>query len=185
MSIFICSDFHFNHSKEFIYQARGFQTIEEMNTEIVKRHNEIVTPDDDVYVLGDLCMSADLAGNKKLIESLNGKLRICRGNHDSDRRWEMYQECKNVVEICGYATMLKYRKYHFYLSHYPCLCSNADDGKTLRECVISLCGHSHIEDPFADWDKGRIFHCEVDTNNCYPWSLDDIIEKMKKKVMEV
>lgn len=184
MNIFVTSDWHFNHSKEFIYKARGFQTVEEMNAEIVKRYNEVVTSEDDVYVLGDLCMSANLEGNKKLIESLNGKLHVLLGNHDTDNRIKMYKTCSNVVEICGYATVLKYGKYRFYLSHYPTLVSNTDDGKLLKTCTLGLCGHTHATDPFADWDKGRIFHCEMDTNNCYPWNLDDIIEKMKEKVEE-
>lgn len=156
-----------------------------MNTEIIRRHNEVVAPDDDIYVLGDLCMSADLDGNKRLIESLKGNLHVLFGNHCTENRQNMYQECKNVVEICGYATILKYRKYRFYLSHYPCLTANTDDGKTLRECTLNLCGHYHTEDCFADWNKGRVFHCEVDTNNCYPWNLDNIIEKMRKRVMEI
>ena len=29
--IFLTSDTHFNHNKDFVYAARGFKTIEEMN----------------------------------------------------------------------------------------------------------------------------------------------------------
>ena len=31
----------------------------------------------------------------------------------------------------------------------------------------------------GNMDKGLIFHCEMDTNNCCPWLLDDIIEDIK------
>lgn len=182
MSIWITSDWHFNHSKDFIYQARGFQTIEEMNTEIVKRHNEVVASDDDVYVLGDLCMSTDLDGNKQLIESLNGKMHILFGNHDTSNRIEMYKTCSNVIEIRGYATMLKYKKYNFFLSHFPSLTANYDSDKPLKAQVPNICGHTHANSWDIDIDKGIIFHAEVDANNCYPWNIDDIIEKLKKKV---
>jgi calcineurin-like phosphoesterase family protein len=77
------------------------------------------------------------------------------------------------------AIFLKYNKYHFYLSHFPTICSNYDD-EGLKHCMIGLCGHTHTKDPFLDMDKGLIFHTEVDTNNCYPWLLDDIIEKTKE-----
>ena len=78
--------------------------------------------------------------------------------------------------------VLKYNGYNFYLSHYPALTSNYDYDKPLKRKVISLCGHTHTKDPFADVDKGLIFHCELDTNDCYPWCLDDIITKIKERI---
>ena len=65
--IWITSDWHFNHDQEFVWEARGFDSVEDMNAEIVKRHNSLVQSDDDVYVLGDLCMSGKLEENKALI----------------------------------------------------------------------------------------------------------------------
>lgn len=170
---------HFNHNKDFIYEARGFQTVEEMNVEIIKRHNEVVAPEDTVYVLGDLCMGTEIERNKQLIESLNGNLKIILGNHDSENRIKMYAECANVIKVCGYATMLKYRKYNFYLSHFASLTDNYTDGKSLKTKMPCICGHTHTTNFATDMDKGLIFHCEVDTNNCYPWNIDDIIEKLK------
>mgnify|MGYP004644798909 CR=1 FL=1 len=179
--VFVTSDWHLGHNRDFCWQARGFNSVEEMNCELIKRHNEIVTAEDDVYILGDLTMGTDHLANKNLIEQFNGHLHIVFGNHDSQNKIAMYHSCKNVVEICGYATMLKYRKYHFYLSHYPALTDNYDDGESLKTKVINLCGHSHVINSFADWNKGTIFHCEVDSNNCYPWNLDDIIKELKNK----
>lgn len=182
MSIWITSDWHFNHSKDFIYQARGFQTIEEMNAEIVKRHNEIVTSEDEVYVLGDLCMSTDLEGNKKLIESLNGNIRVLFGNHDTGNRIEMYKTCSNVIEICGYATMLKYKKYNFYLSHYPTICQNYSDGKSLKTKTLAIHGHTHDINQFDENNLSIGFNCCLDATNCYPINIETIIEQFKKKV---
>ena len=71
--IWICSDWHFSHDKEFVWKVRGFNSVAEMNAEIVKRHNSMVAEDDDVYVLGDLCMGNDLEANKVLLESVNGE----------------------------------------------------------------------------------------------------------------
>lgn len=180
MNIWITSDFHFNHNKPFIWKARGFNSIDEMNAEIVKRHNEVVAPEDIVYVLGDLCMGADLEKNKQLIESLNGRLRILYGNHDTIKRKDMYLDCENVEVCLGYATVLPYKKYNFYLSHYPTITANYDSDKPLKAQVPSICGHTHADFWDIDIDKGIIFHAEVDTNNCYPWNLDDIIEKLKE-----
>lgn len=181
MSIWICSDWHANHDKPFIWEDRGFNNVDEMNKEIIRRHNELVLPEDEVYTLGDCCLGGDLDFGKNFIESLNGKIHIIRGNHCTDKKAEMYLTCKNVLDV-SYGTTLKYKKYHFFLSHYPCLTSNFDSEEPLKMKTISLCGHSHTKDCFADIDKGLIFHCEMDTNDCRPWLLDDIIEKIKERV---
>ena len=48
--IWLCSDWHFWHNREFIWGPRRFNSIEEMNETIVDRHNSLVLPEDDVYV---------------------------------------------------------------------------------------------------------------------------------------
>ena len=176
--IYITSDLHFNHDKFFCYVPRGFQSVEEMNNAIVKRWNAVITDEDDVYILGDLMLN-DIDGGMELLESLNGRLHIIFGNHDTGTRQELYKNAKNVVEVCGYATVIKYKKYNFYLSHYPALTSNHDIDKPLKARVINLCGHSHTEDRFADMDKGLIYHCEMDAHNCEPVLIDDIIWDIK------
>ncbi len=179
--IYLCSDWHFNHDREFVWGARGFSSIEEMNAEIVKRHNETVRPDDDVYVLGDCCLGGaeSLAANKEIIESLNGKIHIITGNHCTNPRIEMYGTCANVVEVIKHATVLKYHKQHFYLSHYPTLTANKDEDRPLKEKAINICGHSHTKNPLEDFDKGLIYHVEMEAHNCYPVLLDDIIKDIK------
>jgi calcineurin-like phosphoesterase family protein len=98
--IFVTSDWHFSHDREFVYKSRGFNSVEEMNVALIERHNSIVTPEDDVYVLGDLCLGgADgLERNKEFISSMNGKLHIAFGNHCTDSRKKMYAKLPNVME---------------------------------------------------------------------------------------
>ena len=38
-NIFITSDLHFNHDKDFIWKERGFSNVNEMNEAIVKNWN--------------------------------------------------------------------------------------------------------------------------------------------------
>ena len=179
--IYLTSDLHFNHDKEFVWKDRGFNSVEEMNEEIIKRFNSRVQEGDDIYILGDLCMSANLLDNKNLIERLNGRLHIVYGNHDTDSRIEMYHACQNVIEICGYATVLKYKKYKFYLSHYPTNTANYDDEEPLKARIINLCGHIHTTDKLYDIKETSSlrYHVEVDAHNCYPVLIDDIITDLK------
>ena len=178
--IWITSDWHFCHQKPFIYEPRGFSSSDEMNRTLIENFNSVVKPEDDIYVLGDCLLGGSENFDKGLglISWLNGKLHMIRGNHDSDKRWEGYKTLHNVIET-ETAMFLKYGKYHFYLSHFPCLCSNYDD-KGLKHSTINLCGHTHINNKFADIDKGIIYHCEIDAHNNFPVSIDQIIDDLKE-----
>ena len=176
--IYITSDLHFCHDQVFCFGPRGCDSVNDMNNRIVKRWNALITDEDDVYILGDLMLNDTIDGMDYL-EMLNGRLHIVFGNHDTPARQELYTKARNVVEICGYATVIKYKKYNFYLSHYPTLTSNHDTDKPLKARVINLCGHAHTDDPFADMDKGLIYHCEMDAHHCEPILIDDIIWDIK------
>ena len=176
--IWLTSDTHFSHNQPFIYEPRGFSSIEEMNEKIIENWNNVVQHDDIVYHLGDVWLNDDKIG-QQCLRRLNGRIYILAGNHDNTNRWQLFANTRYDITPIGLAYLLKYQGYHFYLSHYPCLCSNYDEDKPLKRQVISICGHSHTTDKFKDMNKGLIFHCEMDTNNCYPWLLDDIIEDIK------
>ena len=59
--IWFSSDWHIGHDKDFLYIPRGFSSIEEHDKEVLKRCNEVVTEDDELWILGDLAMG----GNEK------------------------------------------------------------------------------------------------------------------------
>lgn len=184
--IWLASDWHFNHNREFIWKARGFSSVEEMNEAIVRNHNACVRPFDTVYVLGDCSLGGGdaqiLAENKALIERLNGQIHIIRGNHDTDRRVAMYESCKNVVAPVLYADMIHYKGYHFYLSHYPTLTGNLEK-ESLKQCTCNLFGHTHQITNFH-LDMPYMYHVGMDSHSCTPVLLDNAIEEMKMKVIE-
>ena len=131
-------------------------------------------------MLGDAMLNDNVRG-VELFKQLNGKIYLCIGNHETDNRLaDMGYQCGNIFGI-QYAYRLKKGKFHFYLTHYPTLTANADDGKHLAQHVINLCGHRHAKDKFADWDKGLIYHCELDAHDCKPVLLDSIINDIKEK----
>ena len=181
--IWVTSDWHLNHDRPFIWQARGFESVEEMNEEIICRHNILVQEEDDVYVLGDLCLGGGgheaLAANKEMIERFKGKIHIILGNHDTPARVAMYQTCKNVVEV-AYATMLHYNGYHFFMSHFPCITANLEK-ETLKQCTIGLHGHTHAKERFYQGIP-FLYQVGMDAQGCFPVDFDDAIEDMKNEV---
>lgn len=176
--IYLSSDPHFGHAKDFLWRPREFSSVEEMNEGIIERWNLIVEPDDDVYLLGDVIMG-DIS-NLNYVRRLNGNLHIIYGNHDTDTRIAAYDTLYNLVEA-GFGARLKYAGRTFYLSHYPTLTGNTDDEqKPLKRRVFNLCGHLHTQDRFCDMKKGlTCYHVELDAHDCYPVSIDEVIEDIK------
>ena len=129
-NIYLISDLHFNHDKEFIWKARGFNSVEEMNESIVQSFNEIVHEDDIVYILGDLMMG--FLTEEKWLPQLNGEIHYIIGNHDTANRLKYYEELGFICE--GYATVIQYKHHSFYLSHYPTLVQNT----TMTESTFTL-----------------------------------------------
>ncbi len=177
--IWVTSDLHFNHDREFIWKARGFNSVDEMNHAIVDRYNSVVKPEDEVFILGDLMLGRDTVSGLDLISSLNGHKTIIRGNHDSKKRIDAYEACGWQVYNSLY---LDYKKYLFYLSHYPTMTGNLEV-ESMHQTILNLFGHTHQTSNFYN-DIPYCFHVGVDSHNCYPISLDSIIEEIKAKYQE-
>lgn len=175
--IYLSSDLHLNHNKPFIYEPRGFSSIEEMNQTIIKNFNEIITSEDDLYLLGDNFFG-ELESGIELFKQLSGKIHLVWGNHCTlNRQQAIKEQCNNVIEIVGYAGMLRYNKWHFYMSHFPTNTTNFDDWKKpLRQRILNLHGHTHSKEKFNSFGS---YNVAVDAHNCYPVSIDKIIEDFK------
>lgn len=85
--IFVFSDPHFGHDstwKKFKREdgspLRPFTSTEEMNETMIRNWNNVVTPEDHVYVLGDVVMREEFL--LPVCSRLMGKKRLVRGNHD-------------------------------------------------------------------------------------------------------
>ena len=178
--IFLTSDTHFGHDREFIWKVRGFNSVEEMNEAIVQKWNDTVSAEDDVYILGDVILGDP--SNIEYGKGLNGKLHIVLGNHDTSKREEMYRNLPNVVEVAEVGIRLKYKKHHFVLTHYPMMTGNLEK-ESLKQMSLNLYGHTHQASNFYN-DMPFMYHVGVDSHDCYPVLLDDVIEEMYAKVKE-
>lgn len=76
------ADCHFFHGAlNDSMDRRGFSSVEEMNEYMIRQWNEKVRPVDEVVILGDLSWGKPDETNE-LLEQLNGRLFLIRGNHD-------------------------------------------------------------------------------------------------------
>lgn len=150
------ADEHYLHANIIKYCNRPFANVEEMNAEIIKRHNSIVQINDVTIHAGDFCWKKLHA--KNFIKQLNGNHIFLRGSHDrwlpnnAKYLWENRIENQFIV-VCHYAMRVWPR------SHYN---------------SWQLYGHSHgrLNSTGKQWDIG------VDNNDFYPLSFEQI-----KKIM--
>ena len=174
--IWVTSDFHFGHDKDFIYGPRGYTNIYEEAEDLISKYNSVVNWDDMVYILGD-CMLGDNKFGLSCLRRLAGWKYLILGNHDTNDRIQLYEDSDIFMDI-QFGHRLKYNHWTFLLNHYPVLTENYQD----RHKVISLCGHSHTTDPFLHWPHGLIYHCEVDAHGGYPVSIDQIVSDIKSQL---
>lgn len=179
--IFFTSDTHFGHNKEFLYQPRGFDSIEEHDSHVIKNWNSIVDDDDIVFHLGDMMLGNSDYGIECL-KKLKGNIILIRGNHDTDNKIELYKQLPNFT-LAGEALTIKVGKQHYFLSHYPSICANYDD-KPLTQHLINLFGHTHQKEKFYN-DNPFMYHVGMDSNNNFPVTLTNISIDIHDKVEEL
>lgn len=186
--IYFTSDTHFCHNKPFLYEPRGFKSIEEHDETIVRNWNSIVKPEDEVYHLGDV-MLIDNEKGIKYLKSLNGKIHLILGNHCTNTRIELYKQCPNIVSI-DYVKEIKIGKNYFWLCHYPTITANYDDNKPWAKHLINIYGHTHQTEKFYRTKEtseiNPYMYCVcLDAHNNRPVSIDEILLDIKTKVNEV
>ena len=83
-----------------------------------------------------------------------------------------------------YAYQFKYNKHYLYLSHYPTITANYDDDKPWAKHLINLFGHTHQKEKFYN-NNPYMYNVGLDANDNKPVSIDEILERIKEKKMEM
>lgn len=151
---FFTADEHYGHRNIIKYCNRPFDCVQDMDAEIIKRHNEVVTKTDVVVHAGDFTL-AKKAQAEIYINQLNGIHIFLSGSHDywlGKTHPLQIWECKiedQIIVVCHYAMRT------WAASHYN---------------AWQLYGHSHgmLEPVGKQWDIG------VDNNDFYPVSFEQL-----------
>ncbi len=183
--IFFTSDLHFGHENVIRFDNRPFNTVEEMDEEMIKRWNAKVRKGDIVYVLGDFIWKAATNEAVSIIRRLNGQIILIKGNHD-----RFLHNAAAKKALAG-------------IKDYDDICVTLEDGTT-RRCILShyfipfynghryqaihLHGHSHLTEEAAEEvrittelnEKGydlKIYNVGCMYWNYTPVTLDEILER--------
>lgn len=113
MSIWFTSDHHFFHKNIIKLCNRPFDSLENMHYVLKNNWNELIKPEDTVYIVGDLSFGQE-SSTRKLCKELNGKLNLIQGNHDKDSK--IPRDC---FEKIVYRDTIEIASQEVLLCHYP------------------------------------------------------------------
>jgi len=82
MTIWLTADEHYDHDMIRIYENRPFPNLRVMNRTMISNHNGMVKEDDEVWHLGDFCMSKEKRRVENVLKNLKGRHHLVLGNHD-------------------------------------------------------------------------------------------------------
>lgn len=173
---FFVSDHHFDHANMLKFTREdgspvrpGFSSLEEMNEEMIRRHNDVVEPQDKVYFLGDVSMGNDVC---KHVRRMNGRKTLILGNHDVKKPDE-YLACFERI-FSGRNYGLKGLSRAVFLCHYPIYKHANDRG---------VCIHGHVH--YRTVDDPRYLNVSVENIDYTPISFDQVVEYFKEREINI
>lgn len=175
--IYFISDTHFNHDRDFIWGNRGYNSVNEMNENIIINWNNIITNEDDVYVVGDFFLGKDTDYIIDTINKLNGKIHLILGNHDTNYKVGIYNTLPHKIVSISYAKIIKYDNKSFYISHYPTLTATPECYN--KTSLYNIFGHTHSKEIFYEGFP-YMYNVACDAHNCTPISIEQICSDIDK-----
>ena len=168
---FLISDTHFGHSRIIRYCNRPFKNVDEMDRYLINEWNKVISPDDEVWHLGDLAF-----GNREyianIVSQLNGKKILILGNHDKRGRTFFYdigfEEVHKRPVTIG----------QLVFSHEPLTDLSYD--------MFNFHGHIHNIDPntVAGYDPQININVSADVIGFKPVHINDLLEDETQWNME-
>lgn len=166
--LYIGSDFHLNHAREFMWGKRGFKSAQEHTDAIIDHINSVCRPQDICLHLGDFCLNTHPDKLDGLVSRIKCQMWWLKGNHNNPWEKRYQKESQDLIwchlsqdkynrmispyfmpEIIGYKLFSNVTIWGSYLefvwngqpticNHFPYLVWNQR-----HHGAWSLCGHSH------------------------------------------
>jgi calcineurin-like phosphoesterase family protein len=173
----VYSDPHFYHQNICKFtnddgtKVRPWDDAEKMTNQMINWYNEMVHPEDRVYILGDVAFSA--ANMEKSVGRMNGRKVLVPGNHDPVKMRKYFHLFDDVR---GYVV-----KKGFIMSHIPI------HSQSLSRWQLNIHGHLHNNQVMSypeDFDVNQWgvpderYYCAcVERTNFRPILLDTILKE--------
>lgn len=184
--LYVTSDTHFNHNKDFIYKNRGYDTPQDMTAGMIETINKVVGSDGILLHLGDFCLNTTYEEYYDILSKLRVKeIWMLWGNHNNPIQ-KTYGGTREQVCAWNKGIFIKYlNHYHtfrkgkkfFVCFHFPI---SVWDGMSAG--AMHLCGHSHGNYPISRPENNtfKILDCGWDIHE-KPLSMKEIEDIMREK----
>ena len=79
------ADLHLGHAMSIEYCNKPYKNVDVMDREEIKNYNNIVQPDQDVYIIGDVSLKRKIHSGyyMSVVGQLKGRKHLILGNHDT------------------------------------------------------------------------------------------------------
>ena len=176
---YVTADTHFSHARISELADRPFTTVNEMNTELIRRWNETVAPTDVVLHLGDVALGP-IEESITLTAQLNGHRYLVPGNHDrvspATQSRKAIERFAPLYEAAGWTILPEVIEgtrhgYRILASHYPYKGDSQESDRHTShrprwdDGIPLLHGHTHARD---HGPNGHQFHVGVDAHAYAP-----------------
>lgn len=174
--IWLSGDHHFGHENILRFCGRPFDTIYEHDEELIRRWNDVVAKDDEVYYEGDLSLGV-YQEVSQVIARLNGNIYFMSYQFHHDRRWmediwrgKLTFSASAPVAIEAGIVMLKSADTDVVLCHFPI-------AEWPRKHYGAVHAHAHSHGNYHG--EGALVDVGVDCHDYYPISLERAVHIAK------
>lgn len=170
----VYADPHFYHTgvtrffREDGSPLRPWNDADLMSAEMIQWYNDLVSPEDRVYLLGDIAMNRRALDRS--VPLLNGRKVLVKGNHDVDKLSYYAQHFDDIRAVVA--------KHGFIMSHIPI------HPGSLSRWKINIHGHLHANQvmetnthPKRPQPDPRYVCVSVEHTNYRPILLDEVLHK--------
>ena len=174
MKTFITSDLHWGHRNIMKFcpqsRARFRDDLDYMNEQMVKEWNDLIEPNDLVYILGDVAfLPAQKAA--EYMDRLNGVKILVEGNHD--RKTLMDVNFRNsFVEVHKYLD-ITYDGHKCVMFHYPIA-----EWDQMHRGALHF--HGHLHGGVSGMEEYRSLDVGMDATGMIAISMEEAIAKALK-----
>jgi len=174
MTTWFTSDHHFAHANILQYEYRPWEKIDQMDKGLIRRHNELVSKDDEVWFIGDFSLKGSGARNwyELTLSKLNGTKHLVLGNHDRMKPFA-YVDCGFASVHTGIKITIE--GYEIVMVHDP-------SASIMFKDRLVLCGHVHSLFRFRTFlEGGVVMNVGVDVWDWRPVSLKTVVNFARKQ----
>ena len=162
--IYYISDTHFKDQAIFDKCKRPFKSLDEMESTVIRKWNNKVNDEDDVYVLGDIVKDDDVSAIQ-IFTKLKGHKHLIVGNHDHLILEEIRKS--KIFESVKFIDLIIDKDRKVCICHYPLM-----DWMEFNREGILVYAYKMMKDYYANLPA---YNCGVDVCEFEPRTLDELI----------